>query len=90
MDWRRNFHVVGTSFGLRWSAVWFTWNVAWASCLGEQRSLVEGYYYQRTGIETLAGESKRTVEATYKMLQRVRQALQRCVENAAQQEEATA
>ena len=46
--------------------------------------------YQRTGIETLAGESKRTVEATYKMLQRVRQALQRCVENAAQHEETAA
>ena len=63
-------------------------------CLGklpeEQRALVEGYYYRRTGIAALAGESKRTVEATYKMLQRVRHALQRCVENAAQQEEATA
>jgi RNA polymerase sigma-70 factor, ECF subfamily len=55
---------------------------------GEQRALVEGYYCRRTGIEALAGESKRTVEATYKMLQRVRHALQRCVENAAQQEEA--
>jgi RNA polymerase sigma-70 factor (ECF subfamily) len=57
---------------------------------GEQRALVEGYYYRRAGIEALAGESKRTVETTYKMLQRVRHALQRCVENAAQQEEATA
>jgi RNA polymerase sigma-70 factor, ECF subfamily len=56
---------------------------------GDQRALVEGYYYRRTGIEALAGESKRTVEATYKMLQRVRQALQHCVENAVQQEEAT-
>lgn len=56
---------------------------------GEQRALVEGYYYRRTGIEALAGESKRTVEATYKLLQRVRHALQDCVENAAQQEEAT-
>jgi RNA polymerase sigma-70 factor (ECF subfamily) len=63
-------------------------------CLGklpeDQRTLVEGYYYRRTGIESLAGESKRTVDATYKMLQRVRHALQRCVEHAAQQEEATA
>lgn len=63
-------------------------------CLGklpeEQRSLVEGYYYRRMGIEALAGESMRTVEATYKMLQRVRHALQRCVEHSAQQEEATA
>lgn len=63
-------------------------------CLGklpeEQRALVHGYYYRRTGIQELAGESKRTVEATYKVLQRVRQALQRCVEHAAQREEATA
>jgi RNA polymerase sigma-70 factor, ECF subfamily len=63
-------------------------------CLGklpeEQRVLVEGYYYRRAGIEILAGESQRTVPATYKMLQRVRLTLQRCVENAAQQEEATA
>lgn len=62
-------------------------------CLGKlpegQRALVEGYYYRRTGIEALAGESRRTVEATYKMLQRVRHALQRCVEDAAQREEAT-
>ena len=56
---------------------------------GEQRALVEGYYYRRAGIEALAGESNRTVEATYKLLQRVRHALQRCVEIAAQQEEAT-
>src|SRR5213596_3517048 len=36
----------------------------------EQRSLVEGYYYQRTRIEELAGHHGRTVEATYKALQR--------------------
>jgi RNA polymerase sigma-70 factor (ECF subfamily) len=57
---------------------------------GEQRELIEGYYYRRAGIEALAGESGRTVEATYKMLQRIRQALQRCVETAARQEEAQA
>ncbi len=50
---------------------------------GEQRSLVEGYYYQRTGIEELAARSGRTVAATYKALQRIRQALQLCVESAA-------
>ncbi|HOW64440.1 MAG TPA: sigma-70 family RNA polymerase sigma factor [Candidatus Paceibacterota bacterium] len=53
-------------------------------CLGrlpnEQRSLVEGYYYQRTDIDSLAENSGRTVAATYKMLQRIRQTLQRCVE----------
>ena len=48
-----------------------------------QLSLVEGYYYRREGIEKLAEDSGRTVAATYKTLQRIRQALQVCVENAA-------
>ena len=56
-------------------------------CLGklpeDQRSIVEGYYYQRTGIEKLAENSGRTVEATYKAMQRIRNALQVCIENAA-------
>jgi RNA polymerase sigma-70 factor, ECF subfamily len=49
----------------------------------EQRSLVEGYYYRRNGIEKLAEHSGRTVAATYKTLQRIREALQLCIENAA-------
>ena len=49
----------------------------------EQRSMVEGYYYRRDGIEKLAEQSARTVAAVYKTLQRIRQALQACVENAA-------
>jgi DNA-directed RNA polymerase specialized sigma24 family protein len=49
----------------------------------EQRSIVEGYYYRRDGIEKLAEHSGRTVAATYKTLQRIREALQACVENAA-------
>ena len=57
------------------------------SCLSklptEQRSMVEGYYYRRDGVEKLAEESGRTVAATYKILQRIRQALQTCIENAA-------
>jgi RNA polymerase sigma-70 factor, ECF subfamily len=56
-------------------------------CLGKlpdvQRSLVEGYYYRRDGIEKLAAQSGRTVAATYKTLQRIREALQFCMENAA-------
>jgi RNA polymerase sigma-70 factor (ECF subfamily) len=59
-------------------------------CLGklpeEQRSLVEGYYYRREGVEELAQSSGRTVAAIYKTLQRVRQALQSCIENAAKPE----
>lgn len=49
----------------------------------EQRSLVEGYYYRRDSIEKLAETSSRTVASTYKTLQRVRQALQSCIEHAA-------
>jgi RNA polymerase sigma-70 factor (ECF subfamily) len=49
----------------------------------EQRSIVEGYYYRRDGIEKLAEHSGRAVAATYKTLQRIRQALQSCIENAA-------
>jgi RNA polymerase sigma-70 factor (ECF subfamily) len=60
------------------------------ACLGKlasgQRSLVEAYYYERTGIEPLAERSGRTVAATYKMLQRIRQALQLCVESRARTE----
>ena len=56
-------------------------------CIGklpsEQRSMLESYYYQRTRIEKLAESSGRTVEATYKALQRIRNALQVCVEHAA-------
>jgi RNA polymerase sigma-70 factor, ECF subfamily len=47
-----------------------------------QRSMVEGYYYRRDGIEKLAEDSGRTVAAAYKTLQRTRQALQTCIENA--------
>src|SRR5215204_2423867 len=52
----------------------------------EQLSLVEGFYYRRDGIGNLAASSGRTVAATYKMLQRVRLALQACIENSAKPE----
>src|SRR5688572_22744732 len=62
-------------------------------CLGklpaEQLSLIEGYYYRRDDIDTLAARSNRTVAATYKMLQRVRLALQTCIEKSANPEAAT-
>jgi RNA polymerase sigma-70 factor (ECF subfamily) len=57
------------------------------SCLNklpeEQRSIVQGYYYRRDGIEKVAEHSGRTVAATYKTLQRIRDALQLCMEDAA-------
>jgi RNA polymerase sigma-70 factor (ECF subfamily) len=49
---------------------------------GEQRSLVEGYYYRRSSVEELSGSSGRSVAGTYKALQRIRQALLNCVEQA--------
>jgi RNA polymerase sigma-70 factor (ECF subfamily) len=49
---------------------------------GEQRALIEGYYYRRGGIDKLAEDAGRTVAATYKALQRIRQSLQTCIENA--------
>jgi RNA polymerase sigma-70 factor, ECF subfamily len=52
----------------------------------EQRSLVEGFYYRREGIDQLAALSGRTVASAYKALQRIRQALQVCVENAVEPE----
>ena len=59
-------------------------------CLGKlpagQRTLVEGYYYERVGIEVLAKRSGRSEAATYKMLQRIRRALQVCVEGQAKPE----
>lgn len=54
----------------------------------DQRFLVEGYYFHRDGIEKLAESSGRSIEATYKALQRIRQTLQRCIENAAAPERA--
>ena len=50
------------------------------------RALVEAYYYERSDIESLAGRNRRTAAAIYKMLQRIRQALQLCVENHANPE----
>lgn len=50
----------------------------------DQRTLVEGYYYRREDIAQLATRSGRTVTATYKALQRIRQALQTCIEGASE------
>jgi RNA polymerase sigma-70 factor, ECF subfamily len=51
-----------------------------------QRSLVQAYYYERTNIGSLAEQTGRTVDATYKMLQRIRRSLQTCVETQANPE----
>lgn len=53
----------------------------------DQRFLIESYYYRRSGIDQLAAESGRTVAATYKALQRIRHALQLCIEHSARPQE---
>ena len=59
-------------------------------CLGKlpkaQRTLVEEYYYHRANVERLSEEAGRTVAATYKALQRIRESLLVCVESAAKAE----
>ncbi len=57
-----------------------------ASLPDDQRSLVEGYYYRRVAVDSLAEASGKTVVATYKTLQRVRHALRLCIEGAAKPE----
>jgi RNA polymerase sigma-70 factor (ECF subfamily) len=55
----------------------------------DHRSLIEGYYYRRTSVNCLSAETGRTAEATYKLLQRIRHALQRCVQKATEEEGVT-
>lgn len=61
-------------------------------CLGKlpsaQRNMVEGYYYRREKIETLAVALGGTAEGIYKSLQRIRRALQDCLTRSMKMEEA--
>lgn len=46
----------------------------------DQRSVVRGYYFEDQPVDRLAARLGRSVDAVYKSLQRVRQALQQCIE----------
>jgi RNA polymerase sigma-70 factor (ECF subfamily) len=63
------------------------------NCVGKlptaQRSLIDGYYSRRVGVERLAEESGRSVDAVYKALQRIRHVLAACIEQAVREEAAT-
>lgn len=54
-----------------------------------QRELVEGYYFQRSSVESLAEQAQRTVDAVYKSLQRIRHQLRECIEHSSQEEATT-
>lgn len=48
----------------------------------DQRRIIDGYYFRRLSIEAVATEAGRSVTAAYKALQRIRQALEACIERA--------
>ena len=52
----------------------------------KQRSLVDGYYFKQADVETLAGQARRTVDAVYKALQRIRRQLRECIERSLREE----
>jgi len=47
-----------------------------------QRVMIDGYYFRRLPVESVATDAGRSIDAVYKALQRIRQALQDCVERA--------
>lgn len=47
----------------------------------DHRDLIDGYYRESEAVATLATRTGRTVEAVYKLLQRIRHALHQCVES---------
>jgi RNA polymerase sigma-70 factor (ECF subfamily) len=63
------------------------------SCLRKlpeaHRIAVEAYYFRRLSVEAVARETRRTVDASYKLLQRIRESLRQCIETTARQGEET-
>lgn len=55
-------------------------------CLGKlpprQRSIIDGYYFHKRSVDQVAAEAGRTIDAVYKAMQRIRQALHDCIEQA--------
>jgi RNA polymerase sigma-70 factor, ECF subfamily len=51
-----------------------------------QRTIIEAYYFRKLPVGGVAAEVGRTVDAVYKALQRIRHALQECIERAEQLE----
>jgi RNA polymerase sigma-70 factor (ECF subfamily) len=55
----------------------------------DQMLLIDRYYFQQRSVDAVAVEAHRTVAAVYKALQRIRQALEDCIERAERMETAT-
>ena len=52
----------------------------------KQRFLIDAYYFKQSNVEVVAQEVRRTVDAVYKALQRIRLQLRECVELSLQEE----
>ena len=52
----------------------------------KHRSLVDGYYFQQSGVKALAQQGQRTVDAVYKALQRIRRQLRDCIDRSLREE----
>ena len=50
----------------------------------DQRNIVESYYFRRQSIDSIAAQARRTANAIYKVLQRVRLALRHCIERSSE------
>lgn len=63
-------------------------------CLAEvpqdKRAMLTDYYFEDENVDVIAGTQGKTVEATYKALQRVRKTLMHCIEGKMQTRGATA
>ena len=46
----------------------------------DQKQMIEQYYHAQLGIEEIADQHQKSIEAVYKFLQRIRLALKNCIE----------
>lgn len=46
----------------------------------DHRATIESFYFHRRSVDAIANESQRSVEAIYKLLQRIRVLLRQCIE----------
>jgi RNA polymerase sigma-70 factor (ECF subfamily) len=49
---------------------------------GDQRRIIDSYYFRQQPILAVAADTRRTVAAVYKALQRIREALEKCITHA--------
>lgn len=47
----------------------------------DQRKILDDYYVERTNISVISQRAGRSIDAVYKLLQRIRRSLRECIEN---------